>query len=75
VRYASANHICWQNISIVIFANDHIFLPHFFHCCLGNEIIPAAKIGKIINKKQEKNAFFFTYQPKSVVRICHGVIL
>ena len=32
-------------------------------------------LDKIINKKQEKNAFFFTYQPKSIARICRGVIL
>ena len=40
-----------------------------------NNSSPSIMIGKIINKKQEKNTFFFTYQPKSVVRICHGVIL
>ena len=40
-----------------------------------NNSSPSIMIGKIINKKQEKNAFFFTYQPKSIARICRGVIL
>jgi len=46
------------------------FYPTFFHCYLGNEIIPAAKIDKIINKKQEKDAFFSFYQSKYAVKAC-----
>jgi hypothetical protein len=53
----------------VIKSKNKIIVPN------NKNIIPAAKIGKIINKKQEKNAFFFTYQPKSIARICRGVIL